>query len=147
MDKQHHREIYNVKVLRGVDTGSDHYIVKIKVTPQRKQQNPAPKPKRKMNLNQLIKKENFQKATEKIKITDKLEDLVNKLKQIAEELAPIKPHKKHQWWNSECDKAVEKRHEAWLLHQSQKSDMSFQNLVKQRKETTQTLRRTKRHHH
>lgn len=45
---------------------------------------------------QLIKNENYRKATEKITITDKLEDLVTNLKQIAEELAPIKSHKKLQ---------------------------------------------------
>lgn len=149
MDKQYHREIYNVKVLRGVDTGSDHYVVKIKIklTPNRKQYNQTPKLKRKMDPTQLIKNEDYRKATEKIKITDKLEDLVNNMKQIAEELAPVKPRKKHQWWNNECDETVEKRHQAWLLHQSQKSEISFQNLVKQRKDTTKTLRRIKRQYH
>lgn len=31
MDKNVHKEINNVKVLRRMDTGSDHYIVKIKL--------------------------------------------------------------------------------------------------------------------
>lgn len=62
---------------------------------------------------------------------------MSKLIQIAEEIAPIKPRKKHRWRNNEYDKALESRHQAWLTHQSQKSDKSSLNLINAtRKETT-----------
>lgn len=59
MDKHHQQEIYYVKVLCGIDTGSDHYVLKIrrKFTPQKKQLK-TPKIKRKIDPTQLMTKKN-----------------------------------------------------------------------------------------
>lgn len=37
MERDQQKEIQNIKVLRGTDTGSYHYLFKIKLTPKRKE--------------------------------------------------------------------------------------------------------------
>ncbi|XP_049940837.1 uncharacterized protein LOC126416994 [Schistocerca serialis cubense] len=145
MDKNYHKEIYNVKVLRGTDTGSDHYMIKIKIklTPLAKK-NSHQKKKRTYDPHKLIQNGDYEAQTRDIKITDDLEEIIPKLKQIAEQVAPINPRKKHQWWNDECDEAVLDRHQAWLRHQNEKTEKSYLELTKQRKTTQKIIRRVKR---
>lgn len=145
MDKNYHKEIYNVKVLRGTDTGSDHYMIKIKikVTPLVKKKSHLKK-KRTYDPHKLIHNKEYEAQTMDIKITDDLEEIIPKLKQIAEQVAPINSRKKHQWWNDECDEAVLDRHQAWLRYQNQKTEKSHLELIKQRKMAQKIIRRVKR---
>lgn len=147
MDKNYHKEIYNVKVLRGTDTGSDHYMIKIKIkfTPLKKKKS-HPKKKRTYDPHKLINNQEYKEKTRDIKLTDELQEIIPQLKQIAEQVAPINPKKKHQWWNDDCDTAVEGRHQAWLRHQSRKTEQSYLELTEQRKITQKTIRRVKRNY-
>lgn len=149
MDKNFHKEIYNVKVLRGVDTGSDHYIVKIKIkfTPLKKKNGKTNKTKRKYDPHQLIKNNKYQQMTKTIKLTDDLEELVPNLKKQAENLAPVNPRRKHAWWTPECDQLSEERHQAWLKFQTHKTEENAINLKNERKKFTHNIRRIKRGYH
>lgn len=46
----------------------------------------------------------YEMTKEEISNTRTLEEVVDRLKTLAEELAPLKPRRKHQWWTEECDK-------------------------------------------
>ena len=145
MDKNYHREIYNVKVLRGTDTGSDHYLIniKIKFTPFTKKKAHL-KTKRTYDPYKLIHNKEYKEQTRNIKLSDDVEEITSQLKQIAEQIAPINPRKKHQWWNNDCDKAVIDRHQAWLRYQTKKTEESHLELTQQRKITQTIIRRVKR---
>lgn len=148
MSREYHREIYNVKVLRGIDIDSDHYIskIKIKLTPKGK-----PKPKNKCNKRKydptrIINNRKFQEQT-KTQLNNKLEEIVQKLKDTAQELAPVRRRKKHQWWDDECDNIIKRRHQAWLNNQSQRTKQSQEELSKARHKASKEIRRIKRNHH
>lgn len=89
MDKDTHREIYNVRVMRGLEVDSDHYLIeiKIKMTPQRKKKSTPKKPKKCYDQSKLNKNEEYKLKTENIPSGTKLEDLVENLKDIAAEIA------------------------------------------------------------
>lgn len=85
MDKHCHREIHNVKVLRGTDSGSDHYIVKIKIklTPLKKKKHLKIN-SRKFDPTALINNDEYLKLTrQEINKTQNLKELTTKLKTIA----------------------------------------------------------------
>lgn len=143
-DKTKHKEIQNVKVLRGIDTGSDHYLIKIKIkfTPNRTIKGKQNITKR-YDPSKLIKNEKYKSMTQQIK-SKNLKELTDKLTQIAENVASPNPRKKHMWWNEECDKAFEERHQAWINHQNKKTEESQEHFKKIRKQTSKTFRQTKR---
>lgn len=108
---------------------------------------PLHKTRRKIDPTTLIKNKEYSRKTGEGSLNIKtLEELTTKLKSIAEELAPINPRKKHEWWNEECDQAIERRHQAWINHQAQKSEESNLELIKQRKSTQKIIRQAKRKH-
>lgn len=147
MDKNYHKEIYNVKVLRGVDVDSDHYIskIKIKITPRKKHKPSQSRRRRKYDPSYVINNKEYLERS-KTHPSDELGTMINKLKAIAEELAPIRKRKKHAWWNEDCDKAIEKRHRAWLNDQQKKTEKSREELIHARRQAAKEIRRIKRNH-
>ena len=85
MDKNYHKEIYNVKVLRGVDIDSDHYIskIKIKISPRRKQKPSQSRKKRTYDPCYLINNKEYLERS-KTPLSDGLGTIINKLKATAE---------------------------------------------------------------
>lgn len=148
MDKNTHKEIYNVKVMRGLEIDSDHYLIKIKIkmTPFNKRKSSPKKPKKNYDQLKLIENEVYKLKTENIPPDTNLEDLVVQLKDIAAELAVPNKRKKHPWWNGDCDLAVEERHKCWLVFQSSKTEQNNLNLIKQRKLSQKIIRNAKRQH-
>lgn len=149
MDKDHHKEIYNVKVLRGKDLGSDHYLskIKIKITPAGKKKKRANRLKRTHDQTKIQNNTQYAMKTNTVQSDTELEELTEKLKAIAAEIAQPEKRKKHQWWDRVCEEAVDRRHEAWKKFQNNKTDENFAMLTQQRKLTQRTLRNSKRKYH
>lgn len=102
MDKFQYKTIQNVKVLRGTDTGSDHYLVKIKIklTPYKKKKTHYGN-KTKFDPSALNKNYAYYEETKrKIFGARTLEKLVNKIIHCRRTTA-CKTKEKHQWSNEQ----------------------------------------------
>lgn len=97
MDKFFHKEIHNVKVLRRTDTGSDHYLIRIKIkfTPLRRKRQKTVREKRTYDPQQLMENDQYREGTGATGLTDNLDELIPILKQNAEDVAPLNPWKRH----------------------------------------------------
>lgn len=148
MDKNYHKEIYNVKVLRGIDVDSDHFVskIKIKFTPKKKRELSKSNRRKKYDPSYLIDNKLYFERS-KTPLSDNLETVIKKLKTIAEEVAPTIKRKKHAWWNAECDAAIQRRHKAWLSDQQKRTEISREELTNIRRQTAKEIRRVKRNYH
>lgn len=141
-----HKEIMNVRVLRGANLDSDHYLskIKFKVIPNRKHSKKQIKG-RKYSTEKILKSDEFTKATETIQ-TQSWENIKENLITTAERIAPNIKSKKHAWWSLECDTFIETRKQAWQNWQSQKTEESRLNFIRVRKLVDKSIKRVKKAH-
>lgn len=144
ISRKSHREIQNVRVLRGANLDSDHYLSKIKLKF-------LPRNTKKTKSMKLTKFD-LEKLSTCNQFTDKLEaldcsnwdELKNNLVKVATETAPFVKQKKHAWWTTMCEEAVAQRQIAWLKWNSQKTPLNRDKFIEQRKSTTRIIRQVKR---
>lgn len=141
--KTYHKEIMNVRVLRGANLDSDHYLskIKFKVIPKRKYIKQQIKG-RKYSTEKLLSSDDFTRATEDIQ-TQSWENIKENLINKAEQIAPLKKIRKHAWWSMECDTLIETRRQAWQQWQSQKTEESRENFIRIRKMVDKSIKQIK----
>lgn len=145
--RKFHKEIQNVRVLRGANLDSDHYLskVKLKIIPKSNFQRKNLTRRRYDPEKIKEKKEEWGKLTSDLVDQDwkQMEKtLINK----AEMLAPATRTKKHRWWNDECDKLLELRKKAWHSWKSKKDERSWQHFVETRKMVSKKIKKVKKEH-
>lgn len=142
--RKFHKEIQNVKVLRGANLDSDHYLskIKLKIIPNRKNRTNKLKI-RNYDPEKIINSKEFLFATEDMQ-NQSWDQIKGSLITKAEQLAPITKAKKHAWWTEECDRLIEQRRKAWQQWQSQKNEHNRQNFLNIRKSVTKNLKRIKK---
>lgn len=140
------KEIQNVKVLRGANLDSDHYLSKIKVNfiPRNTRKTPQvlrlPRPDVEKLKN--LREEFLEKLL--ISLPENLQELEKSMVQTALEIAPQTRRPKHPWWNSDCDAALFKRARTWHLWNSHKTQEKLDNFIAARKEAAKIFRGTRR---
>ena len=136
-----HKEIMDVQVRRGANIDSDHYLtrIKLKLHPQMfiKKKPLIPK------FDTQNIRSSFTEELEKTQATNWLE-LKNKFLQTAQNLIPMQKHKKHPWWNEECENAIKSRHQVYNKWNSNKTEHNYKTFLEIRKETSKIIRQTKR---
>lgn len=145
VSKKSQREIQNVKVRKAINVTSDHYMsqIKIKFIPENRKNKPQNKiPK--------IDRESLWKEQEefkrKLQNPTNWEEVTKNLVEPAKELASLKIHKKHAWWNKECEEAIKKRLQAWKIWNAHKTAGNLEKSQEARKEANRILRKTRRNH-
>ncbi|XP_067124356.1 craniofacial development protein 2-like [Centruroides vittatus] len=143
--KQNQKEILNVKVKKGINFETNHYLTKIKtkLIPRRK----IPRKTQKIKT---IDRTKLQEESSRFRQMTK--DIVNICSQFSlsnitsatEKLAPLKRSRKHRWWNAECDEALDNRIHTWRKWYSNKTQENYNTVKETRKSTAKILRNAKR---
>lgn len=141
------KEIRDVKVLRGANLDSDHYLSKIRMNFIPKTFRPLTDIKRlRPNTEKLrLESKEFSNVLSKhpnITFTE-LESLMTKT---ALQIAPQTRKPRHAWWSPECDNALDRRLQAWKNWSAKKTPENFALFVQARKEASRIIRSVKRNY-
>lgn len=142
------KEIQNVRVLRGANLDSDHYLSKIKV-------NFIPRNTRKSSTKKIIRPDVEKLKTLQPKFSQKIQtlphsnikDLEEAMVRIALEIAPQTRKPRHAWWSPECDTALSQRLSAWQSWNSHKIPEKFDKFITARRLAAKTFRTARRRFH
>lgn len=139
------KEILNVKVKRGINIDSDHYLseIKVKFQPNKPTLRTSKKPR--IDAETLgYNREKYLERLNKQDLGNEWNEIKKTLTNATEGIAEPVRKPRHRWWNEECDKALNKRAETWKLWHSNKTEDKWNNFRKQRKDTAKAIRYTKR---
>lgn len=143
--KKYHKDIQNVRVLRGANLDSDHYLSKIKIKI-------IPKSNLQRN-NHIQRRYDPRKIKENSVEWDKLTNnlgnqnwgqMEKSLITKAEQLAPVTRTKKHRWWNEECDRLLDLRKKAWNVWQTKKDKSTWRHFVETRRMVSKGIKKVKK---
>lgn len=140
------KEIMDVRVRRGLNIDSDHYLTEIKTKfqpnkPKQKQKRVARTDTKFILQNQ----DKFRKIIESGKMgnwEEMKETMVGAVKEIGH--PPRRP--KHRWWNELCDEAIDNRLSAWQKWNNTKKKKDWETFTEVRKITSKTIRSVKRNY-
>ncbi|MFP3037177.1 MAG: endonuclease/exonuclease/phosphatase family protein, partial [Candidatus Karelsulcia muelleri] len=138
------KEIMNVKVKKSANIETDHYltVIKTKLIPQRKIQRGECRIQRIDTETLGLKRQEFQ---EKLSVDmNDWEGIKTSLVKSSLEVAPLKKHKKHRWWNESCEEALNLRMLAWKKWHASKKDKHYIEFKNQRSLTAKIIRTAKR---
>ncbi|XP_008485801.1 craniofacial development protein 2-like [Diaphorina citri] len=138
------KEIMNVKVRKGANIETDHYLstIKLNFLPQRKKQ-PQKQNTQRIDANTLREKKS--EFCQNLEInSEKWEDIKEGMIKSAIEVAKMKRTRKHDWWDQKCEEAIDQRLKAWKKWHSTKKDIDYQIFKQQRSSTAKTIRSVKR---
>lgn len=142
--KQNHREIMNVRVRRGLGIDSDHFLTEIKTKFQPKK--PNPKIKKVHRIDTKFLSDNRDKFVKKLQ-TKKMgnwNEIREAMVETVKELEQPPRRRKHRWWNTICDEAIENRLTAWKKWNSCKKESDWITFTEIRKQTSKIIRTEKR---
>lgn len=138
------KEIMNVKVRKGANIETDHYLttIKIRFIPQTVRRNYR---KRIIRFDPEQLKHNKKEFQTKLNInsTD-WDDIKKGLVSAASETAVVRRTKKQTWWNQACEESLEKRIRSWNKWHSSKKNEDYIAFKNQRSLTSKIIRATKR---
>lgn len=142
ISKENTKEILNVRTRKGVFE-SDHYLLQIKTKfqPKRRQKCPPknirPDPEYlKLNKEEIINQINQESSTDWKRVKEKIQEAVK--------LGQPPRTRKHRWWNTICDQAIENRITAWKKFSSNKTEKNWEDFLKTQKQSSKIIRRQKR---
>lgn len=139
------KEIMNVRVQKGANFDSDHYLTRIKVKPT-----PCNRRKKHLRIQKYrieelkVSEEIVVKYQKELNTLDSYEwdKMARKIQEAAKQTIFLAKKKKHPWWNDECEDALRRRSEAWNKWNSNKQN--FEEFKIQRKRTAKVFKNAKR---
>ena len=142
ISKNNTKEILNIRTRKGIFE-SDHHLLQIKTQfqPNRRKQR---QPKRikpdseylKLNKEEIITQINQEKSADWEKLTKKIQE--------AMKLAQPPRTRKHRWWNTRCDQAVNTRITTWKKFSSHKTEENWKNFRETQKQASKIIRKEQR---
>lgn len=139
-----HQEIQNVKVRKSINVTSDHYLSQIKMNFIPYTRKNSTKVKIPKFNREALKNEKRIEFQEKLKTPKNWNDVTQNLIKCAQETVPLNFHKKHAWWNEDCENAIKERLRAWKKWNGNKTQENLEEVRRLRKVAHQTLRKTRR---
>ncbi|KAI5746185.1 hypothetical protein M8J77_000906 [Diaphorina citri] len=134
----------NVKVRKGANIETDHYLTLIKMNfiPLQKT-----KSKRKpvAKIDRMLLKSKREEFNQKLDLqSNNWDEIKEKVVKVALEVAPLKKSVKHPWWDEKCEEAIKLRMDAWKKWYSTKDPNHYQNFKQQRSVTAKIIRARRR---
>ncbi|KAI5720012.1 hypothetical protein M8J77_000651 [Diaphorina citri] len=140
----HQKEVMNVKVRKGANIETDHYLTSIKMNfiPLQKVKSRRTPVQR---IDRVLLKSRREEFNQKLEVdTNNWDELKEKVVKVALEVAPLKKSAKHPWWDEKCEEAIDLRLKCWKKWYSTKNANDYENFKKQRSLTAKIIRSTKR---
>lgn len=138
------KELLNVKTRKGFFE-SDHHLLQIKIKFQPN--------KKRFKTNKIIRPDPEYLKLNKDKIIHEIKQANTTnwselSKTITETMKLAQPprRRKHRWWNTTCDQAIEERISAWKKFSSNKTQEKWEEFLKTQKQSSKTIRKEKRNY-
>lgn len=136
------KEILNIRTRKGFFE-SDHHLLQIKIRfqPNRKK----PQMNKTIRIDPEYLKLNEREILQEIRQSNATnwQELAEVLKNTMKLGKPPRK-RKHRWWNSACDQAIEERIQAWKTFSSNKTTEKWQEFQRIQKSSSKAIRREKR---